>query len=125
MHLALRYSHTEAVLSVEDTGVGIPTSDLNLVGERFHRVQSVSRSHEGTGIGLALVKELVKLHGGKLGISSKTAVESSDGSRESDAGRCVLMIRWLDIHRVCTVSERENALTVGLAATTCPAMRLR
>lgn len=67
---------------MQDTGVGIPASDLDLVGERFHRVQSVSRSHEGTGIGLALVKELVKLHGGRLSISSKTAVESSDGSRE-------------------------------------------
>ena len=52
----MRYTHSEVILSVKDSGVGIPSSDIDLVGERFHRVQSVSRSHEGTGIGLALVK---------------------------------------------------------------------
>jgi signal transduction histidine kinase len=44
------------ILDVKDSGVGIPKSDIGLVGERFHRVQSVSRSYEGTGIGLALIK---------------------------------------------------------------------
>ncbi|GFZ50846.1 hypothetical protein JCM24511_08604 [Saitozyma sp. JCM 24511] len=74
---------TEAILSVKDSGVGIPASDIDLVGERFHRVASVSRSHEGTGIGLALVKELIKLHGGILEIESLTASESFDGSHGS------------------------------------------
>nr|XP_031864018.1 uncharacterized protein CI109_000662 [Kwoniella shandongensis]KAA5531090.1 hypothetical protein CI109_000662 [Kwoniella shandongensis] len=79
----LAYSQNEAILEVKDSGVGIPASDINLVGERFHRVQSVSRSHEGTGIGLALIKELIKLHGGVLEIDSLTPQESSDGSHGS------------------------------------------
>ena len=79
----LNYAGGEAVLVVEDSGVGVPKADLNLIGERFHRVPTISRSHEGTGIGLALVKELIKLHGGTLEISSRTADESADGSHGS------------------------------------------
>lgn len=83
VNVKLAYTKSQAVLSVSDSGVGIPSSDINLVGERFHRVQSVSRSHEGTGIGLALVKELIKLHGGSLEIESHVVDESIDGSHGS------------------------------------------
>jgi len=55
----------EAVLSVTDTGVGIPESELPHLFERFHRVPDAqSRTFEGSGIGLALVAELAALHGG-------------------------------------------------------------
>ncbi len=59
-------------LRVEDTGAGIPEAELPKVFERFHRVQDIrARTHEGSGIGLALVKELVSLHGGKIGVRSR------------------------------------------------------
>jgi len=59
-------------LSVSDTGVGIPEQELPHLFERFHRVEGThGRTHEGTGIGLALVHELVKLHGGAVGVSSE------------------------------------------------------
>ena len=55
------------VLTVSDTGVGIPEDQLPYVFKRFHRARSVhARSHEGSGIGLALVDELVRLHGGAI-----------------------------------------------------------
>ncbi|MBV8820429.1 MAG: response regulator [Acidobacteriaceae bacterium] len=58
-------------LLVSDTGVGIPERELPRLFERFHRVESVrGRTHEGTGIGLALVNELVKLHGGTVSVES-------------------------------------------------------
>ena len=58
-------------LSVSDTGVGIPEHELPRIFERFHRVEGVrGRTHEGTGIGLALVQELVKLHGGFIRVES-------------------------------------------------------
>ena len=58
-------------LAVEDTGVGIPYSELGNVFKRFYRIEGTEgRTHEGTGIGLALVEELVKLHGGTVAVQS-------------------------------------------------------
>ncbi|QGN50181.1 SpoIIE family protein phosphatase [Micromonospora sp. WMMC415] len=60
-----------AQLEVADTGVGIVPEELPHVFERFHRVPGVrSRTHEGTGIGLALVRELVEMHGGRVEVRS-------------------------------------------------------
>ncbi|GAB2683801.1 ATP-binding protein [Mucilaginibacter koreensis] len=60
-----------AVLKVQDTGVGIPEHELPYMFERFHRVEnSAGRTHEGTGIGLSLVHELVHLHTGEISVES-------------------------------------------------------
>ena len=68
----LRESDGEAVLTVTDTGSGIPESEMDRLFERFHRVRAArSRTHEGSGIGLALVAELVDLHGGTVSASSR------------------------------------------------------
>ena len=59
-------------LRVADTGVGIPAADLPRMFERFHRVKhSRARTHEGTGIGLALVQELARIHGGGVTVASE------------------------------------------------------
>ncbi len=61
-----------AVLSVSDTGIGIPDAELPRIFERFHRVEGArGRTYEGTGIGLALIQEYVKLHGGAIAVSSR------------------------------------------------------
>jgi PAS domain S-box-containing protein len=58
-------------LIVRDTGIGIPEYELPHLFERFHRVENArARTYEGTGIGLALVYELVKLHGGAVRVES-------------------------------------------------------
>jgi signal transduction histidine kinase len=58
-------------LSVHDTGVGIAPENLDRIFDRFHRVEGArSRSHEGSGIGLALVRELAILHGGAVSVDS-------------------------------------------------------
>jgi len=65
-------------LCVEDTGVGIPREELPKLFERFHRVKgAASRTHEGSGIGLSLVRELVQLHSGAIDVES----EVGKGSR--------------------------------------------
>lgn len=61
-----------ALLSIRDTGAGIPETELPRLFERFHRVEGVrGRSIEGSGIGLALVQELVRFHGGTIEVASR------------------------------------------------------
>ena len=58
--------------SVRDTGTGIPEQELSHLFERFRRVENARRrTHEGSGIGLALVHELVAMHGGNIGVQSQ------------------------------------------------------
>ena len=69
--VSIRSIDGSAVLQVADTGVGIPAGEVPRLFERFHRVEGAGgRSHEGSGIGLALVQELVKLHGGSVEAAS-------------------------------------------------------
>jgi len=61
----------EAILNVTDTGRGIAVEDLPYVFDRFYRAdKSRSRSSGGSGIGLAIVKQLVEAHGGKVLVKS-------------------------------------------------------
>jgi signal transduction histidine kinase/DNA-binding response OmpR family regulator len=69
--LALRWTGDGVRLQVSDTGIGLPEEEIPRLFERFHRVQGArGRTHEGTGIGLALVQELVRLHGGTITAAS-------------------------------------------------------
>ncbi|WP_437635715.1 ATP-binding protein [Sorangium sp. So ce854] len=72
--IALRPRGDSVELTVRDTGTGIPDHELSHLFKRFHRVQGArSRTHEGSGIGLALVHELVRLHGGTIHVASNVA----------------------------------------------------
>jgi signal transduction histidine kinase/DNA-binding response OmpR family regulator len=83
------------VLKVSDTGIGIPAAELPQLFERFHRIEGTrGRSIEGSGIGLALVRELVSLHGGELG------VESTEGRGTTFTVRLPLGKAHLDAARV-------------------------
>jgi len=63
-------------ISVSDTGIGIPESELENIFDRFYRVFSAENTR-GVGLGLAITKSLVELHGGKIGVES----EVGKGSR--------------------------------------------
>jgi signal transduction histidine kinase len=70
--VGLRQAGEVVGLTVSDTGTGIPAEELPHLFERFHRVRDArGRSYEGSGIGLALVQELVKLHGGSVSVRSE------------------------------------------------------
>ena len=71
IRVSLRERAGEAQLEVSDTGIGIPAAEQPRLFERFHRIANArGRSHEGTGIGLALVQELVRLHRGSIRVES-------------------------------------------------------
>ena len=72
IEVSLRLVEGAAELAVKDTGNGIPAEELPRLFERFHRVQGArGRTLEGSGIGLALVYELAKLHGGSVQAESE------------------------------------------------------
>jgi PAS domain S-box-containing protein len=72
IRVRLAAADKKILFSVSDTGCGIPPAELPRIFERFHRVEGTpGRTNEGTGIGLALVQELVKLHGGTVTVESE------------------------------------------------------
>ena len=69
--VSVRAREGGAELTVRDSGTGIAEHEIPHLFERFHRIEGAQgRTHEGTGIGLALVQELVKLHGGTVKVES-------------------------------------------------------
>jgi PAS domain S-box-containing protein len=72
IEVSLRRADRRVELAVRDTGTGIPAEEIPHLFERFHRVKNArGRTFEGSGIGLALVQELVKLHGGTVRAESE------------------------------------------------------
>jgi signal transduction histidine kinase len=95
------------IISVKDTGIGIEKEDQEKIFEQFRQIdKSLSRNHEGSGIGLSLVKSLVELHGGKIEVKSeyghgsefiiKLPVNNIDG-KFPDKELCSLQARKTDI----------------------------
>jgi signal transduction histidine kinase/DNA-binding response OmpR family regulator len=129
-----------AEIRVADTGVGVPEAELPRLFERFHRVAGAQgRSFEGSGIGLALVLELVKLHGGAIGVESVLGRGTTftlrlpfgtdhlpagridlreDAARPSNAQAYVEdALRWLpDIHKDLPVPEASIGAELGASA---------
>ena len=76
--VTLRWYTEYVELEVQDTGTGIPAEKLPHLFERFYRVQGLQgRTYEGSGIGLSLVQDLIRLHGGSIRVSSKVNQGSS------------------------------------------------
>ncbi|GEM_PF-529442 len=73
------FSKTQNVLiTVSDTGIGIPEDKLESVFERFKQIEnSLTRNYEGTGLGLSLVRSLVEMHGGNIKVESRLGVGST------------------------------------------------
>ncbi|OCF32334.1 hypothetical protein I316_06002 [Kwoniella heveanensis BCC8398] len=80
----VKYHEQYVDIAIVDTGIGIPKAELSAVTDRFHRATTALTSGtEGTGIGLALTKEIIRLHGGDLLITSQTPAESGGSTHGS------------------------------------------
>ncbi|MBD2577812.1 response regulator [Oscillatoria sp. FACHB-1406] len=100
-------------LQVRDTGIGIAAAQIPQLFQRFRQAEgSISRSYEGTGLGLAMVKEMVDLHGGKVSIES---VQSDETHSELPHGTTCSV--WLPCGKAHLASERvvEEVLEVETA----------
>jgi len=70
--ILLQKSDDKAVVSILDTGPGIPEKDLSFIFDRFYRVDKArSNSEQSTGLGLAIVKEIIEVHNGQIEVTSK------------------------------------------------------
>lgn len=72
----LKVTETEAIFSVQDSGIGIPVADQARLFDSFYRAKNVGRI-PGTGLGLSIVKKCVDLHGGKITLISEEGVGST------------------------------------------------
>ena len=114
--LSLRPRGDTIELEVRDTGSGIPAHELPRVFERFHRVEGKrGRTEEGTGIGLALVQELVRLHHGEI------TAESTPG--RGSLFRVRIPRGSADLHPVAEDGQRASARTRSSAAYVEEALR--
>ena len=103
--ISLRPEGEDVALVVRDTGTGVPAAEIPHLFERFHRVRGArARTHEGSGIGLALVSDLVKLHGGHI------RVESEEGRWTMFEVRVPAGARHLPRDRVVADSSRTPAV---------------
>ncbi|MDB9312446.1 response regulator [Spirulina sp. CS-785/01] len=82
--ITLQPAGDHVCLQVSDSGIGISSSQIPHLFDRFRQAEgSVNRSYEGTGLGLALVKEIVQLHGGQVSVKS---VKRGEENGESSSG---------------------------------------
>jgi signal transduction histidine kinase len=120
VRISLSVEERTAVLRVSDTGIGIPEGEIAKVFNRFYRVEGRrGRTHEGTGIGLALVQELVKLHGGTISAQSE-AGQGTTFEVRLPFGKEHLPLEHVDIGRNVQLKPAVGAAFVEEALTWLP-----
>lgn len=98
-------------IKVKDTGRGIPEEKLNLIFERFVQVdRSLTRDHEGSGIGLSIVNALVELHGGTIYANSQIG----HGTEIIIYLPCKLVEEAEDLHLMSSSTEKNNVEKINI-----------
>ncbi|MES4891207.1 SpoIIE family protein phosphatase [Streptomyces sp. NPDC096012] len=106
--VTVRERDGSAEVLVRDTGVGVPDAEMPRLFERFHRISGTrARSNEGSGIGLALVRELVLLHGGTI------TAESEEGKGTCFTVRLRFGAAHLPVEAVAAGEPHDSAVTAA------------
>ena len=71
VRVAAHLENGAVVITVSDSGVGIPPADLPYIFNKFYRASNIRDRFEGTGLGLSIVKSIVENHGGRIWVDSK------------------------------------------------------
>jgi two-component system phosphate regulon sensor histidine kinase PhoR len=71
VEVTLKHNFDEVLLTVHDTGLGIPSNDLPHIFEPFYKASNTMDKKEGVGLGLAIVKEIAHMHQAKLDVKSR------------------------------------------------------
>ncbi|KZW00779.1 hypothetical protein EXIGLDRAFT_720404 [Exidia glandulosa HHB12029] len=108
IQVRVHFNQNEAIFSCTDTGCGIPETELENIFTRFHRVACTARSHEGTGIGLALTQETVNALGGRI------KVASVDGQGSTFTVTLPLGTAHISPERLDTTAEPVRGVPRGL-----------
>jgi two-component system, sensor histidine kinase and response regulator len=107
-----------AVFEVEDTGIGIPEHQRHLLFQKFQQLDtSYNREYEGVGLGLALTKQLIELHGGRIEVESTVGVGSIftvwlPCQPIASMGEGKLPIPDIAPARVAVIADREESATL-------------
>ena len=99
------------IISIKDTGIGIPKDKLGIIFDRFRQVdRSLTRNHEGSGIGLSIVKSLVEIHGGKISVLS----EYGEGTEFIIVFPVIVMPNENDICGIFEAESQERIETIHI-----------
>lgn len=123
IRLVVRQDADHVILAVSDDGSGIPAEEIPYVFDRFYRGTHASVMREGTGIGLALVRELVQQHGGAVEVQSRPHVETIFTVRlprsdeipvapDEGVGRDRPLVDWMGLEERRETRQHEDATTV-------------
>ncbi len=121
VRVAATYDDYQVIVSVQDTGIGIPPDKMDAVFEQFQQVDSSStRRYEGTGLGVPLSKRFIELHGGDMWLESQIGegttfyfslpIDGPDAKKEEDED--LLEESSSDIRTVLTVDDDEGVITL-------------
>ena len=122
IRVQVRTEGTLAKLIVQDTGIGIAKEELPKIFDRFYRIEGAhGRSYEGSGIGLSLAYELVKLMGGAVEVQSEVGVGTTFtvsiplGTKESETAEYNTKNNKLSIHRIAPYVNEVQQLSISTA----------
>ncbi|MCB0114356.1 MAG: ATP-binding protein, partial [Caldilineaceae bacterium] len=72
VHVQIEQHDAKVMISISDTGIGIPDEELDRIWDRYYRARSTVKDYDGTGLGLANVRRIIEAHDGRIWVRSNS-----------------------------------------------------